>query len=150
MARQAELIAWAEARTPTGAPFRSDARAVGLLDDDEIVAALIFDTFSPWDCHIHICAEGRRWISPDLWRAGAAFAFLQCRYRRVTALISTQNRRARALVRAGGFRPEGLLTGAGMNGEGMVVFGLLARDCRWLPKTIGPLLHPRHSGHSAV
>lgn len=134
---QPELLAWAEARTPTGYPFRTDARAIGLVTNADLVAVLVFDTFSPWDCQTHICAEGRRWFAPDLWRAGAAFAFLQCGYGRISAQISVANRRALALARAAGFEREGVLAGAGMNQEGMVMFGMLASRCRWLPRTIG-------------
>lgn len=131
----AAMIAWAEAITPTGFPYRPDARPIGLERGGRLEAVLVFDTFSPWDCQVHICAEGRHWVSRQLWQAGAAFAFLQCGYRRVSAQISVTNLRALSLARAVGFRREGLLQHAGVEGEGMVAMAMLRQSCRWLPRT---------------
>lgn len=133
------LLAWAEKRTPTGFPFRDDATAIGLERAGALVAVVIFDTFTPWECQLHICAEGRHWTAPELWRAAAAYAFIQCSYQRVTAQISVKHRRALALARAMGFVREGFLRHAGIEGEGMVALAMYRGSCRWLPRTFLPL-----------
>lgn len=142
------MIAWAQERTPTGAPYREDARAIGLASDSDhsFVAVVVFDTFTPWDCQVHVVAS-RRWIDPIFMRHACAFAFLTCGYERVGAIISQDNRPALSLARWMGFRREGYQRMAGIHNEGMVALGLLRAQCRWLPKTMAP---PRQAVRSAL
>lgn len=131
------MIAWAQDRTPGRTPYRADARAIGLIDD-ELRAVVVFDNFTPWDCHVHISTEGRHAMTEEFVRHCCAFPFITCGFDRVSATISTRHRAALSIARWVGFRREGLARGAGHDRLGMVLLGMTRQECRWLPRTLLP------------
>jgi len=128
------FIDWAQTIMPD-VTFRDDAYALGCERDGQIVGAVIFDTFGPSDCLIHVVTDGkRRWFSRELATRVCAFTFIQCKFRRITAMISADNEASlRFLEGFGGWVQEGVLRQGGTNGEDLILFGMLRRDCRWLP-----------------
>ena len=141
-----QLIAWAA--TTSGRKYRSDAQAIGLTDGDIIRAAVVFDTFSPWDVQVHVVANdsGPSWITTEFMRHCAAYPFITCKYDRVTATISRNNRPALALARYMGFKREGIARRSGPDRSDFVLLGLLRDECRFLP----PLVRYRQSTKAAV
>ncbi|CAN7304505.1 N-acetyltransferase [Phyllobacterium sp. LjRoot231] len=115
--------------------FRNDAYALGCERDGEIVGAVIFDTFGSSDCLIHVVTNGkRRWFNRELATRVCAFPFTQCGFKRITALISADNEPSLRFIKGfGGFVQEGVMRQGGTKGEDLIMFGLLRRDCRWLP-----------------
>nr|WP_295467466.1 N-acetyltransferase [Mesorhizobium sp.] len=127
-----ELIAWAEARIPH-CRFRDDAQAIGHERNGEIVASVVYDTFSTTSCFMHVASEGRKWNTREFMVVAAAYPFVQCRFPRVSAIVAATNRLSLVFVQHYGFKPEGVLREAGPGGEDIRLFGMLRRECRWLP-----------------
>jgi len=141
--RPGEMVAWAEDRI--GFAFHDEARAIGLEQDGALVAVTLFDRFSSSGCNMHVVAlPDRPWLTRGYARHVAAYPFIQCGFRRVTLLIAADNARAIRFAEHFGCTLEGRLREAAHNGRDELVYGLLRRECRWLPKTIGPL-----AGHVA-
>lgn len=128
---EGRLLAWLLERCD-GQP-REDAEVIGVERDGQLVAVVLFDTFSPTGCHVHIAAEGRRWFSRSAAAGIFAFPFVQCGHARVTATVPADNREACRLAAMLGFRREGVMREAGTGGEDFIVYGLLRRECRFLP-----------------
>lgn len=134
-----ELIQWAE--KVIGIVFRDDAAAIGLERDGEICAVVVYDTFTTTGVNVHLAAEpGRRWMTRDFIRHAVAFPFLSCRFRRISCIIAQGNADSIRLAEHFGLRLEGRLREAGDDGGDELIYGLLYRECRWLPKTITPRL----------
>ena len=142
------MIAWARARMPLGGAFRSDARAIGLARDGDLIAVAVFDTFGPRDCVFSVAAEpGRRWLTREFCRHVAAFPFITAGLARLTCLISVDNPASIRFAEHMGLTLEGRLREAGHHGEDWLVYGLLRRECRWLPKSLAP---PRQTARGAL
>ena len=132
------LIDWAEAIVPNGR-FRNDARAIGLERNDVLRAVVVFDTFSQGDCLVHVASDGSgRWFDRGFAVHAMAYPFIQLGNRRISAVISTLNERSLRFTRHfGGWKEEGRLREAGEDGEDMIVFGMLRRECPFLPLVHG-------------
>ena len=135
---QDELVAWAEAAMAESYPgfkFRADAKAICCVRGGAIVGAVVFDTFTDGDCLVHIVSNGsRRWMSKEFAIRAMAYPFLQLGNKRITAVIAEHNEDSLRFTRKfGGWVEEGRMREAGPFGQDMLLFGMLRRDCRWLP-----------------
>lgn len=127
-------LRWASERLG-GIEFRYDAKAIGSERRGELVAVCVFDTFSANDCQMHIASDGsRRWLTREFLVHAFAFPFIQCNLNRVTGMVAANNNDAIRFDERLGFRREGYHPLAGSNGEDIISFGLLRRDCRFIPE----------------
>jgi RimJ/RimL family protein N-acetyltransferase len=113
--------------------FGSGAIAIGLEDDGELIAGVVFNMYTGPSISMHVAAvPGSYWLNRDfLWRS-FAYPFIQLGCRRVTALVRSDNAASHRFVRHLGFTEEGLLRRACTDGMDMVVYGMLLEECRWL------------------
>lgn len=131
--RHDELVAWAEKRIP-GQHFRDDAVAIGHERDGRIVGVVVYDTFTQGSCCIGLASDGsKRWMTSEFATRAMAYPFVQCGFRRITAFVSERNEASLRFTRGFGWTREGVLREAGPEGEDMIMFGMLRRECRWLP-----------------
>jgi hypothetical protein len=131
------MIRWAEDRLP-GIRFRADAQAIGLerVATDgtrSLCAVVVYDTFSPGQCQMHVVSEGRMWWSKLFAQHVAIHAFRTGKLHRISCTISEDNARALLFARRMGCKLEGRFREAGPKGEDYLSFGLLARECHYLP-----------------
>lgn len=124
-------LEWAAGKIGIAA-FRPDARAIGLERNGSLIAAAVYDTFSPGTCLMHIASDGSgRWLTKDFLFRMFAYPFLQCGFRRVTGLISASNTASLTFARHIGFRDEGVLREEAPDGD-VIVLGMLRRECKWI------------------
>lgn len=117
--------------------FRDDAVAIGIEFGDQLVGAAVFDTFSPGDCMVHLASDGsKNWLTKDFIFQVFAYVFVQCKFPRCTATVFENNEPSIRIVQKFGFKEEGRLRESGRNGEDLVVFGMLRRECKYLPAGI--------------
>ncbi|PZU85222.1 MAG: hypothetical protein DI528_12870 [Shinella sp.] len=129
-----DLIAWAVERIG-GYEFRPDAKAIGVQSDEHLVGVVVFDNHSPGSCCISVASDGSsRWLNRVFLIHVFAYPFIQLQYRRLTALISESNAPSIRFCESCGFQREGILREGAPGGEDMLVYGLLRRDCRFLPE----------------
>jgi RimJ/RimL family protein N-acetyltransferase len=125
------FIAWAELKT--GCRYRNDAKAIGMLVDHKIAAAVIFDTFSTTDCLIHVASDGsRQWLTREFLARTFAYPFIQLAYPRATCIISETNEASLRFARHIGWVEEGRRRRGGPAGEDEIMFGMLRHECRWV------------------
>lgn len=126
------LLPWAQERI--GVIFREDAKAIGLERDGEVVAVVVFDTFSPADACMHIASDGtKRWMSKELLLAAFAYPFVQLGLRRLTGLVPAKNKEALAFDEHIGFVREGYHPHACPDDD-LVSLGLLRENCRFIDR----------------
>lgn len=126
-----ERIAWAGRFTAghsTWGPFT----AIGLIDEKEILATVIYNDFYEVGCAIHIAAvPGRRWMTRELLRAAFSYPFVQLGFKRLTGYVPAKNWEAQRLDEHLGFRREGLLRQM-LPDDDVICYGMLANECRFI------------------
>lgn len=133
------LVAWAAERIP-GNRFRDDAKAIGSEIAGELVAVAVFDTFSTSSCFVSLASEGRRWLTKEFSTVCMAYPFIQLGFARINCLISEHNRLSLRFTRHFGWTLEGRVREAGADGEDLLLFGMLRRECRYLPPALSDML----------
>jgi len=113
--------------------FGSGAVGIGLEEDGELIAGVVFNMFTGGSISMHVAAvPGKRWMTKDyLWRC-FAYPFLQLKCNRITGLVRTDNLEAQKFDEHLGFKREGLLRRACEDGTDMIVYGMLREECRFL------------------
>lgn len=119
-------------------PFSEDAKAIGLIKNYQIIAAVVYSSFGSdnqriWnDCQMHVAAlPGAKWATKEfLYHAfNYPFNYLGCT--RVTGIVKKSNVRAQRFDEKIGFVKEGVMRQA-MDGEDCIVYGMLKSECKWL------------------
>jgi len=127
------VVAWAESRIPLS-HFARDARCIAAEHDGELVGAFVFTNFGPHACFMHVASDQHwGWLTRELLIHAFAYPFVQLNYRRVSAVVSEHNAKSLRFVQRLGAQEEGRMREAGPEGEDFIMFGMLRRECRFLP-----------------
>ena len=127
---QERMIEWAEARMPD-VHFGEDPKAIGHERNGELVAVCLYTHPTGNSCMFHIASDGtRRWITREFITRAMVYPFIQCRYHRMSCTVSANNLDSLRFTIHFGWTLEGILREEGADGEDMLLFGLLARECR--------------------
>ena len=129
-----ERLAWA-AEVIGVRGFRDDARMISVLaDDGRLRGVVVYDTWGACDVSMHVASDGSaRWMTREALVHFFAFPFIQCKLRRVTALVPSKNARALKFDRKLGFVDEGYFPHA-LPDDDLVALGMLREHCRFIPK----------------
>lgn len=112
---------------------RSDAKAIGWLENGELRAVVVWDGFSKCDCNIHIASDGKPyWLSRGFLMAAFMHPFVQWNMRRVTGLVPAKNKEALRFDLHLGFVQEGYLRHA-LPDDDLIILGMLRESCRFIP-----------------
>lgn len=126
------LLPWAQERI--GVAFRRDAYTLGLEKNGELVAVVVYDGFSEFDCNMHIASDGTAaWMNKSLLVSAFAYPFIQLKLNRVTGLVPSKNEAALKFDEHLGFEREGLHRKA-CGDDDLISLGMLKENCRFIPK----------------
>lgn len=116
-------------KLPAGAGW-NDFVAFGLVNkEDEILAGVVFNGYTPPAICMHIAAEK---MTPTFIAAVMDYAFRQLKCKRVTGVIDRRNKASRRFALHLGAKLEGVMRDASPQGD-VCVYGLLRKDAeRWL------------------
>ena len=104
-------------------------------DDEGAVAGLAaFEFKSRYDAHFSTVIRDRRCLTRRVLRA--MFQAVFSRASRVTALVEPHNAGAIRQARRMGFQEEGFMRRAIEGRRDALLFGMLAEDCRYLPREV--------------
>lgn len=104
-----------------------------LSQSGNILGVVIFSRFTTGNCEITVAAKDPRFITKRFAFAVAAYPFIQCGVRRVTAFIAVDNAKSLNLAQRLGFRIEGTAKHWFPDGDAHIL-GLLSEDCKFLLK----------------
>jgi RimJ/RimL family protein N-acetyltransferase len=128
-----QLLPWACERIGIRS-FRKDAQAIGLERSGRLAGVVVFDTFSSYDCCIHVASDGSgHWLTAGFLRAVFSYPFVQCGLPRVTAPVAESNTRSLRFNKHLGFEVEGRHPLAAKDGA-MITTALLRKNCIYIPK----------------
>ncbi len=126
------LMQWAAEKIGISG-FDSGAKAIGVMRDNRICGAVIYDSFTDVDCQMHVASDGSgHWMTRQFLRAAFEYPFCQLGYKRVTAPIAESNKRARVFVLNLGFKQEGYHPYGAKDGA-LISHGMLRENCRYIP-----------------
>lgn len=126
------FVDWFRDKVPDS-DFDERAVAIGLEEDGEIIASVVFDMYTGPSICMHVAAvPGKRWMTRDyLWRC-FAYPFLQLKCNRITGLVREDNLVAQKFDEHLGFKREGLIRQGATDGTNMILYGMLRDECRFL------------------
>lgn len=126
------VINWVHQNLTTDAE-RLGSVALGLEEDGELIAGVVFGEYTGVSICMHVAAvPGKRWMTRDyLWRS-FAYPFLQLKCARITAIIREDNVVSQRFVEHIGFKREGVIRCAAKDGTDHLLYGMLRHECRWL------------------
>lgn len=130
--QDARVIEWVGQRVDED-EFLSGAVGIGLEEDGELIAGVVFNMYNKAGICMHVAAvPGKRWMTKDfLWRV-FAYPFLQLNCNRVTGLVREDNIVAQKFDEHIGFKREGLIRKGATDGADIILYGMLKEECRWL------------------
>lgn len=139
MQNQKDLIAWSAPRM--GVPRNhvpAETIALGVIDEDGTIHAVIwFNAFYANYGSLHIASNGRkRWATRRVLRMVFAFAFDHLGLARLNFVVSVNNVPVQILALKVGLRVEGVARCGANDGTDGILFGMLAHECRWLPRHV--------------
>lgn len=113
--------------------FGKDCVALGLEEDGELIAGVVFNWYTGASISMHVAAEpGRRWLNRDFLYRCFAYPFLQLNCNRVTGLVKVDNLDAQRFDEHLGFVKEGVIRQGADDKTDLILYGMLKSECRWL------------------
>lgn len=122
---------WVRERTPKVHSWMGEFKSLAALEGDEIIGAVVYDAFTPYECCIHVRLEKPGCKEPRILREVFAYPFEQLGLKRLTGLVSSRNEKGQQLCEWLGFRLEGRKMLA-LGDEDELVYGLTRENCSWL------------------
>ena len=130
--RQDQVSSWVRDRLERDEEF-GDTKAIGLEEDGELIAGVMYNMYSGASISMHIAAqEGKRWMTKSYLYTCFAYPYVQLGCHRVTGLARADNHRATQFIERLGFQQEGLVRMGNKDGTDIKLYGMLKHECRWL------------------
>lgn len=109
----------------------SAARGVGLEENGELIAGVVYDYWNGASICMHVAGIGKRWLTREyLWYC-FHYPFEELKVRRITGLVPESNMEARRFDEHLGFKLETRLKDAHPDGD-ILVYAMFREDCRFL------------------
>ncbi|CAN0620323.1 RimJ/RimL family protein N-acetyltransferase [Burkholderia multivorans] len=107
--------------------------AIGLENDGELCAGVVFNNKSGANILMHVASDGsRHWMTPAYMAACFRYPFIQEGCTRITGLVRADNVDAQRFDEHLGFKREGQLRSACTDGMDLIVYGMLKSECRYI------------------
>lgn len=125
---------WVAQRTGAGSYGNGvHVRAIGHEIDGELVAGVVYDSYTGPNIVMHVAGEPRRrWLTEEFLFRVFAFPFIQLGCTHVSAFPDANNVAACRLDEKVGFFKEGVMRQAAKDGGDVVMYGMLKDECRWI------------------
>jgi len=112
----------------------SSYQAIGLEEDGELIAGVLFDNYNGASICMHVAAlPGKRWLTREFLWYCFYYPFMELKVKRVTGLVPESNLVARRFDEHLGFELEARLKDAAPDGD-VLVYRMFKDDCRFLEK----------------
>lgn len=110
----------------------ADLVGIGLVEDDRLIAGVLYDCYNGSSMCMHVAAvPGRHWMTKDFLRVVFAYPFRQVGVQKLIGLVGSGNVDARRFDENIGFVLEATLKGAHPDGD-LLVYTMTREQCRWL------------------
>lgn len=124
------IAQWVQERLPNFLGWNGHYRAVGYELRGALCGGVVYTQHSGTNIVVATVLEAP--LTRTFLRSIFFYPFCQLRCKRMTALVDAQNVKSQRLVEHVGFVREGLMRDAAADGD-VILYGLLKRECRFLP-----------------
>lgn len=108
--------------------------AIGLTDDKQIVAGVLYEDFNGANVNMHVAAiPGRKWLNREFLKICFDYPFNQLGVKRVTGIVPSYNKDAMRFDLHLGFNLEATLKDAHPEGD-LNILVMRRENCRWLER----------------
>ena len=109
-------------------------QAIGLFEDERIIAGVVFDSWNGASMCIHVAAvPGARWRTRQYLNVVFYYAFEQMGCKKLLGLVGSGNKVAQRFDEHLGFVLEATLEAAHPDGN-LLVYSMTKEQCRWLTR----------------
>lgn len=128
-----EIAKWVGQRMDYPYPFAKGYQTLCKVEDDEIIAGVVFENYlDKRDIHMHVAAYGR-WATKDFLEHVFSYPFGKLGCERVTGFASDPAKVK--FYRVLGFTVEGRLRRALKDGD-LYILGMLKDECKYYGQTV--------------
>lgn len=128
-----ELLYWAKEKHGFRIDRLLNPVAVGLLRDENIIAAVIYSNFNGVNVDAHILSDGsKQWLDRRFLQFMFDYPFNNMLATRITGYVDADNLAARKFDERLGFEMEGLMERASGNGGDIIIYRMFREDCRFI------------------
>ena len=107
-------------------------RGLCQLQDDEVIAAVVYDEYNGQNIFMHVAARpGRRWMTRQFLHTAFHYPFVQLGVQRITGWVEASNLDARKFDEHLGFRHEATLIKAAPDGGDVCLYVMHREWCRY-------------------
>lgn len=111
-----------------------DFQAFGIeTSRGEMVAGTVLHLFNQTNCYSHIAIKKPSKLLPSMLFTATAYAFIQCKLKRMTGMVPVSEQGIIAFDEKIGFEKETTLKDAANDGD-MQVMVMWANKCPWIPQ----------------
>ena len=107
--------------------------AIGLADDDKLVAGVVYSDWNGSNVTAGIAGDGKHWLTREFLWFIHYYAFIQLGAKRITACVEQTNLVSQQFVTKLGFSFESRMERAGRTGD-LLVYRMFPENCRYLEK----------------
>lgn len=112
----------------------SSYQAIGLEENDQLIAGVLFDNYNGASICMHVAAvPGKRWMTREFLWYCFYYPFMELKVKRITGLVPESNLVARRFDEHLGFKLETRLEDAHPDGD-VLVYKMMKSDCRFLER----------------
>lgn len=124
---------WAYVHAKAGVPAIAGMKGIGLEQDGELIAGVLYEGFTGHNIWMHVAAEpGSRWMTREFLRYSFYYPFVECGADRVSGWVEASNTAARRFDEHLGFTEEARLKGAARDGSDVILYVMWREDCRYV------------------
>lgn len=122
---------WVSSRIAGSPGWGTGAVGIGWKRGETLIMGVVYARHSPGqNIEMAVAVAGR--MPTRSFVEAFLYPFLQLNLPRVTALVDESNWQSIKFCQSVGFVREGLMRAAGLRGGGVIVYGMLARECKFL------------------
>ena len=124
---------WEFVHKRTGTPATAGMKGLGLEQDGELIAGVLYEGFTGHNIWMHVAAEpGARWMTREYLRYCFYYPFVEAGVDRVSGWVEASNTAAQRFDEHLGFREEARLKGAARDGGDVILYVMWRKDCRYV------------------
>lgn len=127
----AEVAQWVAQRITNFTPC-SDATALGVVSNGNLVAGVVFERWNGVHVEASIAADSQTWANRSTLFRLFHYPFEQLGCEAISVLVPSSNPQSLNLATKLGFEPEAIVKFAAHDGSSLVVLKMFKDNCRWI------------------
>ena len=125
------VLNWASDILKVKFDYKQCAWIANLSDDCDILGAVVYTRFSPWNCEMSVASASPKWATRKFLKVAFGYPFEQMELKRVTAAVEPDNINSIDMLERLGFVQEATLS-EWFGDKDALIYRMKRKDCKWL------------------